>query len=137
MGREIRRVPADWQHPVGEDGRYIPLLDKTYEEALKEYELDLASDPEWAFIRDEDCYRPAFASEATHYQIYETVTEGKPCSPVFETLGEMVEWLVLSGYSRRAVQNFANNGWVPSYTRTSNRALYPIRRNSHEYRRSN
>lgn len=27
MGREIRRVPADWQHPKDDKGRYISLFD--------------------------------------------------------------------------------------------------------------
>ena len=27
MGREVRRVPADWQHPTNEKGHYIPLFD--------------------------------------------------------------------------------------------------------------
>lgn len=32
MGREVRRVPAEWQHPKDERGRYIPLFDgKDYE----------------------------------------------------------------------------------------------------------
>jgi len=27
MGREVRRVPASWQHPKDERGRFIPLFD--------------------------------------------------------------------------------------------------------------
>ena len=27
MGREVRRVPADWQHPKDARGRFIPLFD--------------------------------------------------------------------------------------------------------------
>lgn len=36
MGREVRRVPKDWQHPK-RDGRYIPMYDKSHSEALREY----------------------------------------------------------------------------------------------------
>jgi hypothetical protein len=25
MGREVRMVPADWEHPVDATGKYIPL----------------------------------------------------------------------------------------------------------------
>lgn len=50
MGREVRRVPADWQHPT--DGRYkngairyVPMFDKSHAEALRLYiEEDL---PAW------------------------------------------------------------------------------------------
>ncbi len=45
MGREVRRVPADWQHPKYPDndphvyrrGRYIPMHESSYEDALAEY----------------------------------------------------------------------------------------------------
>lgn len=44
MGREIRRVPPNWEHPRYTEenapseqaiGGHIPLFDKTYEEALQ------------------------------------------------------------------------------------------------------
>jgi hypothetical protein len=47
MGREVRMVPADWEHPkYREDtaphehavGRYIPLFDGSYEEAAREWD---------------------------------------------------------------------------------------------------
>ena len=28
MGREVRKVPGDWQHPKDEKGHYIPLFDE-------------------------------------------------------------------------------------------------------------
>lgn len=31
-------VPADWQHPKDERGRYIPLLDQSHAEAVREWE---------------------------------------------------------------------------------------------------
>lgn len=30
MGREVRRVPADWVHPKNERGRFIPLYGRSY-----------------------------------------------------------------------------------------------------------
>ena len=27
MGREVRKVPADWEHPKNKDGSYKPLLE--------------------------------------------------------------------------------------------------------------
>lgn len=46
---------------------------------------------------DPDRHRPAFGAEATWYQVYETVTEGTPVTPPFETLAELVDWLVEKG----------------------------------------
>jgi hypothetical protein len=44
-------------------------------------------------------YRPAWADEErTHYQMYETVSEGTPRSPVFATLQELEDWLIEDGY---------------------------------------
>jgi hypothetical protein len=123
MGREIRRVPPDWKHPKNERGHYIPLYDKTFIEGERDHillDLDWYLDnpeflsewyndwpqPEW--------YRTAFEQEPTHYQIYETVTEGKPVSPVFATLEALAQWLVDQGYSLKAATAFAKEGWAPS-----------------------
>lgn len=31
MGREVRRVPANWQHPKNVEGHYVPLLERLLE----------------------------------------------------------------------------------------------------------
>jgi hypothetical protein len=55
------------------------------------------------------------AEEATHYQIYETVTEGTPVSPIFASLDDMIEWLVEGQVnSRPAAEAFARMGWAPT-----------------------
>jgi hypothetical protein len=48
------------------------------------------------------------------WQLWETVSEGSPISPVFATREEFVDWLVAEGYSRLAAENFAKDGWAPS-----------------------
>jgi len=48
------------------------------------------------------------------WQLWETVSEGSPISPVFPTKGEFVEWLVSEGYSEEAAVKFADVGWAPS-----------------------
>jgi len=65
---------------------------------------------------DPDYYRAeAWTPEqATCYQIYETVSEGTPVSPVFETLSEMEQWLIGQGYSEKSAKGFCEIGWVPS-----------------------
>lgn len=45
MGRELRMVPADWEHPRNDAGRHIPLLDRSYSEDLVRWrDVEL---PEW------------------------------------------------------------------------------------------
>jgi hypothetical protein len=146
MGREIRRVPPDWEHPTQEcphwagacdrakknGGRCCkPLYDNDYHSAAREWieAFDLWRKGEhpdqvdyctyyWEYSNppDEELHRERVwtAEEATAYQIYETVSEGTPVSPVFTTLEAMIDWLVGQGYSRLAAERFAESGWAPS-----------------------
>jgi hypothetical protein len=144
MGREIRRVPPDWQHPRREchhspwaggcdDAKqhggmcYQPKYDRSFAEAATTWKADFAK---WeAGERQSDCefweycgnppnpeyYRPEWTEqEATHYQIYSTVSEGTPRSPVFASLDELAAWLVAQGTSEEAAKAFAETGWCPS-----------------------
>lgn len=138
MGREIRRVPKGWQHPktvnrYSSKEEYQPMYDEDFETAAREW-LDNAiawdngthKDAEkhkadhpyfWQWENnppDAEYYRPKWTEEPTCYQIYETVSEGTPDSPVFETLDEMREWLVEEGYSEDAARKFCEHGYVPS-----------------------
>ena len=94
MGREIRIVPKGWEHPKKRDGSYQPMRDTVYAER---------------------------AREPTCYQMYETVSEGTPVTPVFETEDELVDYLVNVGtfwnqkYSREAAEAFVKTGWAPSF----------------------
>jgi hypothetical protein len=135
MGREIRRVPPDWEHPKRDQAwehDYIPMHDQTYLSALAEWQAEKAAfDPtdtsrsehgfegtfeEWhGEAPDRQYYRPAWPDETrTALQIYETVSEGTPISPVFKDKDELVAWLVLEGYSEEAARKFAEMGHVPS-----------------------
>jgi hypothetical protein len=69
----------------------------------------------------EEYYRPDWTDEErTHYQIYETVSEGSPISPVFATLKECENFLVEVGdhwggkYTREQARAFCQRGWAPS-----------------------
>ncbi len=100
IGREIRRVPPDWEHPRDEQGRHIPLFDPTADphEQIDEEPPDAADRlpavPRWA------------PEEATCYQVYKDVTEGTPVSPVFDSMDGVRDWLVGQGYSHRAAEGF-------------------------------
>lgn len=118
MGRELRRVPANWEHPKKEDGNYQPMLNEYYGDAmaewLKENEMwnngthpDLIREPElkdkYPFYAmwngnppDVKYYQTKKYSEEelTHIQLYQTTSEGTPISPVFpqEDLDGLCEW---------------------------------------------
>jgi hypothetical protein len=49
------------------------------------------------------------------WQVWETVSEGSPVSPVFAKAEDLVEWLVGQGTSREGATAFVKDGgWVPS-----------------------
>lgn len=110
---------------------YIPLYDNDYQSAAREWieAFDLwraGTHPdqaeycqyywEYAGVPDESSYRARAwtPEEATAYQMYETVSEGTPVSPVFETLDALIAWLVSQGHSEHAARKFAETGWAPS-----------------------
>jgi hypothetical protein len=145
MSRAIRRVPPDWEHPRNEEGRYKPLLDRDYEAAAEAW---LAECIQWtkgehpdqqstyaAGVRyfwdwegrppSREYHRPKWESEPTAYQVYETVSEGTPISPVFPTRDALIDWLVNDGsgmgiggtrqpMNRAAAERFAEAAWAPS-----------------------
>ena len=122
MGRKIRRVPLGWQHPVDYRGNYKPLHDETWREAMRSWLDDY--DDEWETWTDEDdieapprpeYYRPEWSEEPTAYQVYETVSEGTPKSPVFATQDDLRAWLLEQGHSEKAADNFIAGGWAPSF----------------------
>ncbi len=144
MGREIRMVPPNWQHPTqhchhcGLDGRrlcdearrnggmcYKPLNQGYAADAAEwkaEYAKWIAGEREpkdgtdfWDYYgmppaREDYC--PDWAeAEATHFQIYETVSEGTPVSPVFASRDELAQWLIDNGTSEAAARKFAQEGF--------------------------
>lgn len=122
MGREIRMVPPNWEHPrytrdnarySNHIGSFIPLHDSSFKQAAAEWKEgfaawergerpDYASDDskaleywEWEVMPPErDSYRPDWPEgSATWFQVYETVSEGTPITPPFATKAELINWL--------------------------------------------
>lgn len=95
MGREVRRVPADWQHPTDAQGHLIPLHDRfpyNAEEVQEGLEDGwLVGEPPWYGVGVMPQWPDA---ERTHLQMYETTTEGTPISPVCATAEALATWLV-------------------------------------------
>lgn len=139
MGREVRRVPADWQHPIDpETGNYKPLLDgKDFERRVREWDegaakwaeglrddykggwqpigdVESESYAEWAGQRpDADDYMPRWTdAERTHLMMYEDTSEGTPISPAFATAEKLARWLADTGASAFGDQKASYEGWL-------------------------
>ena len=137
MGREIRRVPADWEHPRYSEndaphsnrvGDYRPLYDDDYESVAERWLSDLAiwsrgehpGQPcsygryfwEYDGTPDKESYRERkwAKAEATHFQAYETVSEGTPVTPHFATKQELIDHLVEIGDARDQLDGAG--GWL-------------------------
>lgn len=118
MGREVRRVSQDWRHPRrAEDGRFCPLFDLDFETAAQQWKDGLLAwerrdaayfefnaphqfdefGEYWEFASEppvRDRYRPKWSdAERTHFQMYESVSEGTPISPVMESPESLARWL--------------------------------------------
>ncbi|MDJ0513004.1 MAG: hypothetical protein QNJ62_06140 [Methyloceanibacter sp.] len=122
MGRQVRMVPKDWQHPKNAAGYYIPLIEGSYaadvarwDEGKRQWDMGFResweSQLEITYVPrkpDEDCsyeewdgerpveanYMPVFEpGTATHLMMYEDTSEGTPISPAFETAEELARWL--------------------------------------------
>lgn len=127
MGREIRKVIPNWEHPkvskpnwrtgLMED-QYKPLYDGSYIDAITEWIEDhqqwlKGEHPdqkdgackeykyfaEWSGNAPSvDDYMPHWEEgKATWFQVYETVSEGTPVTPPFATGEELVDYLVQNG----------------------------------------
>lgn len=144
MGREIRKVPANWQHPKNDIGRYTPLFDQNLEEAVEEWnkgrdlwdkgmhEAQTREKPtscesyeEWAGSEPTaEAYRQYEDEDCIWFQVYETVSKGTPVTPAFPTMQEVEDWLVEHGelegtkynrkFSRSAAHAFCRDGYAPT-----------------------
>lgn len=145
MGREVRRVPADWRHPRNEQGNYIPLyegadyaprLAEWLEEAAQ-WSIGMTKDyatggyrpkttetgtyTEWAGgCPDAKDYAPAWSpEEADHLMMYEDTSEGTPISPAFKTPEELARWLADNGASAFGDMTATYEQWLSTCRRGS------------------
>jgi len=137
MGREVRMVPKDWEHPM-EDGRYIPKFEGGgYKYALNEWNEENTkwsrgefpsyadekhksmSYSEWAGDQPKSAdYMPDWPdSEKTHFMMYEDTSEGTPISPAFETAEELARWLAETGASSFGSSTATYEQWLATIKR--------------------
>ena len=138
MGREVRKVAPNYEHPKDGYGDYIPLFDnfgdslKEFEEYKHEHGLHAAK---FYYGRPRiGNFMLAYAKpeERTWLQFFENVSEGTPCSPPFATEKELINYLCTKGsfyhkkhpnthpvLSRKAAEKFVCNGYAPSFAITN------------------
>jgi hypothetical protein len=121
MGREIRQVPPNWEHPQRDPehdtyrhGGFQPMHDRHYDDAKREWIEGLAQWEAgtfpgqdtytgcewWDYAGDPPVkayYRPWKDDEATWFQLWETVSEGTPVSPPFATREALADHLAEHG----------------------------------------
>ncbi len=126
MGREIRMVPADWNHPKNDRGQYEPLFDN-YAEAVDRFAKDIEEMGLEKALEENDG-GPRYSNymhpegERTHYMMYEDASEGTPISPAFATPEELARWLADNnasafGNATATYEHWLNTirrGWAPS-----------------------
>lgn len=121
MGREVRKVPEDWQHPRDKKGNYIPLMGGSYAKRAAEWDEEYAQwekgfrksygdGPKWVPKEGDEIgmhfsewsgdrpsptdFMPDWPEEQrTHLMMYEDTSEGTPLSPAFKTPEELARWL--------------------------------------------
>ena len=139
MGRELRRVPGDWQHPRDGRGRLLPLLGHAFASRCAEWEDGIAlwmkgkrngyvDGKSQVVEHDEPCTEEAFSdwdgerpdaddympdwpeAERTHFQWYENVSEGTPLSPPMPSAEALSEWLASN--PGRSVPELTASEWA-------------------------
>lgn len=132
MGREIRRVPPNWEHPKNEKGEYIPIFDRLFKDAANEWVEEFLlwqkgehpdqKDNEtkekypyywqWNGLPPNEKYylsETLTVHDKTWFQVYETVSEGTPVTPPFPTKEDLVDYLVKHGDFWD--QHLCDGGW--------------------------
>jgi hypothetical protein len=113
MGREIRMVPANWEHPKNSEGDYKPMFMIYYEDVLDEWienhylwlKKEHPDQKEYSETKNYKYYAEWVGSppDIEEYliekeplvwvQMFENISEGTPLSPSFETKKELIKWL--------------------------------------------
>lgn len=153
MGREVRRVPAWWQHPKDRRG-YVPLFGRSFRKEVEEW-AEGAAKWEEGMVRDwsvrgavawkprpdpapcETCaewvgkrpvasdYMPDWTeAERTHLQMYENTSEGTPVSPVMESPEALARWLADNGASAFGYSTATYEQWLDCILNST--GMYPV-----------
>ena len=123
MGREVKRVPLDFDWPMGTawPGYYLTLCHIMEEPGRGGCELCKRFAILADIVRERGCPKTEIEPPAGDgWQMWETVSEGSPVSPVFATPEELARWLadhpvgVTSDCTYEHWLRMIHVGWVPS-----------------------
>jgi len=130
MGREVHRVPVDFDWPTNKiwPGFCYRTPDCGIESCpdAEDTEVPWSVEDLCAFHRalwDCDEYPELAPPTGTGWQVWETVSEGSPISPVFPDREGLIGWLMSPAYSwgvsqpltRAQAENFTADGWAPTF----------------------
>lgn len=123
MGREIKRVTLDFDWPLDKPWKgYVPdENDATWDEEADEY-----------LTKTGEVWKAYDPPTGEGWQVWETVSEGSPITPVFPTAEALIEHLSTVGtewdrtpgpggrpprgpWRREAAEAFVRSGWAPSF----------------------
>ena len=118
MGREVRRVTKNWEHPKNDSGKYKPLFEGYATDAKEFLEMvdadGLQEAVEYMGCPDKNDYMPDWEEEEkTYLMMYENTTEGTPISPAFETPEDLAKWLAENGASSFGRFTAKYEQWLP------------------------
>jgi hypothetical protein len=119
MGREIKRVPLDFDFPL--NGSYHDHIWDAHRKTCPKDE-DACAD---------NCERNYSPPRGEGWQLWQTVSDG-PISPVFKTAEELIDWMCqpepdpvlqgrksgpwAQGWHRQTAERFVRGpGWAPSF----------------------
>jgi len=122
MGREIKRVPKDFDWPIGKiwPGKMLSVCSK-----MEQYNEDMDCAARCDLCRQYaklsgyaissyNC--PVFPftepPNGDWYQVWETTSEGSPISPAFETPEELARWLADNKASAFGSQTASYETWL-------------------------
>lgn len=141
MGREVRRVTKNWEHPKRDNGNYHPMFNEYYGDVLSEWiennklwengtHPDIIDNPkrkeEYPFYSmwdggcpDVEYYKTTKDKEEdlTHIQMYEDTSEGTPISPVFDNAEDLAHWLADNGASAWGSRMATYEQWLSTINR--------------------
>lgn len=152
MGRKVRMVPVNWEHPRNSYGNFQPMFDQTFADAAREWKDGFAAwengdrpshcedvSEYWEYHGtppDREYYRPWSDEDAVWFQVWETVSEGTPVTPPFASREELINYLATQGdfwdqrrgdgaWNYESAKAFVNAGWAPSVIMTDGEVLTP------------
>ena len=85
MGREIQRVPVDFNFPIGAS---------YHDDAWRKHYATCPKGPEHDNDEHDECDVDCHPPRGDGWQLWQTVSDG-PLSPVFATPDELIDWMCL------------------------------------------